>query len=150
VQGRDLGDDAIGSDNIEDVQVFDHRSSQRLEPLDGLVFSFLVARHLGVRGAEGNNSFYAKRLGVLGLIPAERPNLGMGLGFDFLKHRQIQIAVKGSRFGVVVMNPDVSCHSDSLSRSSVMSFYSLKWTSRMRRPSSVRAPWGEMPARFRV
>src|SRR5215469_2813831 len=98
-----------------------------------------------MRRGVGEDSFHAETFALLGLISAGFANLRMGLALDGLPDGQLDVPFQRQRLSVKPVLPPVSIrHRCSLS------FYSAKWTSRTRRPNSVRAPWEEMPARFRV
>lgn len=64
--GGDLGDDAIGGDDVEDVEVFDDRGGQGAPAMAGL--NFAVAGDLGVSGAIGDDRLETIFLGLLGEI----------------------------------------------------------------------------------
>jgi len=110
----DLGNDAIARDDVEHVQVFDDGGGES-DP-GAAVLLFFMAGCLGMRRAVGHDAFHAKRLGVLGFIPACVAKLGVGLALDGLLDGQLDMTFQRQCFGMISVLPAVSFgHGCSLS-----------------------------------
>src|SRR5580704_18691572 len=149
--GRNLRHHPVSGHDVQDIQILHDRRRQG-GPASAFSLFNVVSTHLGVSGSEGNKSLEAIGDRILGKVSAILLQLEIGLRRDLLVEGQFQATVQDRSFGVKDMSSTVLFRHAlfRLAFGKLASFYSLKWTSRARRPSSVRAPWGEMPARLRA
>src|SRR5580700_9790903 len=99
--GRDLSDNAIRGDDIEDVEVLEHRGGQGYVTVAWLAVQ--IAGDLGVGSAKGNHAFEVVIARSLGEIASALRKIDEGLGLDFGAQGKLQIAFEGESLRVVDM-----------------------------------------------